>query len=76
MIKVTVGTNTSRKTVMVNPTTIIKTVLQENNIDYATGGIHLDGMAIAGEELNKSFAESGITEDCILLSVVKSDGGC
>lgn len=76
MIKVTVGTNTSRKSVMVNPTASVKSVLLENGIDYAKGGIHLDGLAIAGESLNKSFADHGISEDCILLSVVKADGGC
>ena len=75
MIKVLIGTNTNRKNVIVDPNRTLKSVLEENGIDYSTGGIHLDGLAVGGEELNKTFAEHGIAEDCILISVVKGDGG-
>ena len=75
MISVLVGTNTNRKRITVDPSRTIKSVLEEQNIDYSTGGIHLDGLAIGGEGINKSFTEHGITEDCILISVVKGDGG-
>ena len=75
MIKVRIGTNLNRKEVMVDPNTTIKAVLEENEIDYSVGGIHLDGMSIAGAELNKCFRDFGITEKCTLVSVVKSDGG-
>lgn len=75
MIKVTVGNNLNRKAVMVDPSTTVKAVLDDNNIDYSRGGIHLDGLAISGGDLNKSFAEHGISDDCILISVVKADGG-
>lgn len=75
MIKVRIGTNLNRKEVMVDPNTTIKAVLEENEIDYSVGGIHLDGMSIAGAELNKSFRDFGIAEKCTLVSVVKSDGG-
>ena len=75
MISVLVGTNTNRRRITVDPSRTIKSVLEEQHIDYSTGGIHLDGLAIGGEGLNKTFAEHGITEDCILISVVKGDGG-
>lgn len=75
MISVLIGTNTNRHRVTVDPSRSVKSVLEENNIDYSTGGIHLDGLAIGGEGLNKSFTDHGITEDCILISVVKGDGG-
>ena len=75
MIKVTIGTNLNRSAVMVDPSRSIKAVLEENNIDYSRGGIHLDGLAIGGDALNKSFTDHGISEDCILISVVKADGG-
>lgn len=75
MIRVTIGTNTNRKAVTVDPGRTLKSVLDENGIDYSTGGIHLDGLAVGGAGLNKSFTEHGITEDCILVSVVKGDGG-
>jgi hypothetical protein len=75
MIRVLIGTNTNRKSVTVDPGRTLKSVLEENNIDYSTGGIHLDGLAVGGEGLNKTFTQHGITEDCILISVVKGDGG-
>lgn len=75
MIKVTIGTNTNRKSITVDPSRTLKDVLDENGIDYSTGGIHLDGLAIGGGDLNKSFTDHGINEDCILISVVKGDGG-
>lgn len=76
MISVLVGTNTNRKRITVDPSRSIKSVLEEQGIDYSTGGIHLDGLAIGGEGINKSFTDHGITESCILISVVKGDGGC
>lgn len=75
MIRVTIGTNTNRKAIIVDPSRSLKSVLDENNIDYSRGGIHLDGLAVGGEGLNKSFTEHGITEDCFLVAVVKGDGG-
>lgn len=75
MIKVTIGTNTNRKSITVDPSRTLKDVLNENNIDYSAGGIHLDGLSVGGEGLNKSFTDHGITEDCILMAVVKGDGG-
>lgn len=75
MIKVIIGTNTNRKQITVDPSRTLKDVLDENNIDYSRGGIHLDGLAVGGEGLNKSFTDHGITEDCILIAVVKGDGG-
>ena len=75
MIKVIVGTNTNRRSVMVDPSRTLKSVLEENGVDYSRGGIHLDGLAVGGEGINRTFTEHGITEDCILISVVKGDGG-
>ena len=75
MIKVTIGTNTSRRDVTVDPSRTLKSVLDENNIDYSRGGIHLDGLAVGGSGINKTFNDYDITEDCILVSVVKGDGG-
>lgn len=75
MIKVVVGTNTKRTSVMVNPQDTIKSVLEDQGIDYSVGNIHLDGLTVSGGDLNKSFAEHGVTESCYLISVIKSDGG-
>lgn len=73
MISVKVGNNTSRKTVTVSPETTLRTVLEENEINYTVGTMHLDGAALQPGDLDKTFADFGINDKCYLLSVVKSD---
>ena len=74
MIKVTVGTNTRRTSVIVEPNRTLRSVLEEQEIDYSTGTLHLDGSTVTPGQLDKTFAELGITEKCFLISVVKADG--
>lgn len=73
MIKVTYGTNVNRKSDIVNESTVIKTFLEDHGVDYTRGQMHLDGASLAAGELNKSFADLGVTTSCYLLSVVKAD---
>jgi len=73
MVQVIVGNNVKRETVVVSPETTLRTVLEENNIDYARGVMHLDGASLNPGDLDKSFATLGITEKCYLLNVVKAD---
>ena len=75
MIQVTLGTNTDREKILVDPSTTIRTVLEDNDIDYAAGAVRLDSNPIGGEELDKSFTEHGIEEKCYLIVVVKANGG-
>jgi len=74
MIKVTVGNNVKREQVIVPATTTLRQVLENAGIDYATRGtIHLDGATLNPGDLDKTFAQFGITEKCFLLQVVKAD---
>lgn len=73
MVKVTVGNNVNRKTVIVSENTTLRQVLEDNNVDYSRGTMHLDGSTLNPGELDKTFAEIGITEKCYLLNVVKAD---
>lgn len=73
MVQVIVGNNVKRETVVVSPETTLRTVLEENGIDYARGVMHLDGASLKPGDLDKSFASLGITEKCYLLNVVKAD---
>lgn len=75
MIRLKIGTNTSSTTAIVEPTRTIKSLLEEHNVDYSRGGVHLDGLAIAGADLNKTLEEHGVEESGILICVVKGDGG-
>ena len=73
MIKVTIGTNTNRRNVNVDPNRTIKSVLDEQDINYSTGILQLDGATLQPGEINKTFADFNITESCYLISVVKAD---
>ena len=73
MIEVTIGTNTNRSKVMVDPDTSLRTVLEENEVNYEVANVHMDGAAIRPGDLDKSFNDFGVTESCFLIAVVKAD---
>lgn len=73
MIKVVVGNNVKRETVIVDANTTLRTVLEDANVDYTRGVMHLDGASLNPGDLDKTFASLGITEKCYLLNVVKAD---
>ena len=73
MIKVTVGNNVKRESVVIDENTTLRKALEDANIDYTTGTMHLDGAPLMAGELDKTFADFGIGEKCFLLNVVKAD---
>lgn len=73
MITCVVGNNLNRNNVVVSPDATPRQVLEQNNIDYSRGTLHLDGATVKPGDLDKTFAELGITEKCYLISVVKAD---
>ena len=72
MIKVFVGNNVNRKAVLVDENSTLRKVLEDNNIDYSIGMTTLDGATLGAGELDKSFEEFGITEQCYLLNTAKA----
>lgn len=72
MIKVTVGNTLKRNTVIVDDTTTLREVLEEAELDYAVGMTTLDGSTLNAGDMDKTFADFGVTERCYLLSVVKT----
>lgn len=73
MIKVTVGNNLSRKAVIVPETSTLREILEAYEVNYGTGMTSLDGATLAPGDIDKTFADFGITEKCYLLNVVKAD---
>lgn len=73
MIQVTIGTNTNRKKVNIPPETTIREVLEENEVNYSTANVHLDGASLQPGDMDKSFSDFGITDTCHLIAVVKAD---
>jgi hypothetical protein len=73
MVKVIVGNNVKRETVIVDSGSTLRSVLEDAGVDYSRGTMHLDGASLNPGDLSKTFAQIGITDKCFLLNVVKAD---
>ena len=73
MIKVTIGNNVKREAVIIDKNTTLRAALEDNGVDYTRGVMNLDGSSLNPGDLDKTFADFGITEKCYLLNVVKAD---
>ena len=77
MIKVTIGNNVKKESVIIDENTTLRKALEDNGIDYNTGTMFLDGSSLEPGALNKTFADFGYegttNNKCFLLNVVKAD---
>ena len=73
IINITTGNNVSRKTVPATSDTTVRDFCEANGIEYARGGLHLDGAPLGAGDLDKTFDDFGITSKAYLLQVVKAD---
>lgn len=73
MIKVMVGNNIDKKRIVIDENVTLRSCLEENGIEYTRGMMHLDGATLRPGDLDKTFADFGITDKCFLLSVTKTD---
>jgi hypothetical protein len=75
MIKVIYGNNVSKEEDIVEAATVIFNFCTSHNIDLSSGEMHLNGAALLPGDINKTFADFGVTETCYLLNVAKGDNG-
>lgn len=74
MIKVSFSSNVKRIALTVDEnTTTVRQFLEENEIDYSRAITSIDGCPLQAGDMDKTFADFGITEKCLLTSVVKAD---
>jgi sulfur carrier protein ThiS len=75
MIRLTIGTNTKRSTVVVEPETILADVLEEQEVSTAGAALHLNGTLIPGVDIDNSLEELGVQDNtsATLIAVVKAD---
>jgi len=73
MIKVTIGNNVKRNSHILDKDTTLREALELEGIDYNKGIMNLDGSTLNPGDIDKTFADFGITEKCYLLNVVKAD---
>jgi hypothetical protein len=72
MINVIVGTSTSRVNKLYQGGTSIRTILEDNAVDYSTAQIMLDGANLQPGDMDKTLSDFNITEKCMLVAVVKA----
>lgn len=73
MIKVTVGNTVKRETVIIDEHTTIREALEEAGVDYSIGMTNLSGTVLRYDDLDKTFADFGMTDMCFLTNVAKAD---
>ena len=73
MIRATIGNNVARRPYTIDENTTLRQALEQAGIDYSIGMTSLDGTTLQPGDLDKTFAQFGITEKCFLLNVVKAD---
>lgn len=73
MIRVIVGTTTSRAEKNYAPSTSLRNILEDNNVDYSVAQIMLDGANIVAGDMDKTLEDLNITTKCMLIAVVKAN---
>lgn len=75
-IRVNVGAGfNGDKQIITEENVTIKQVLEDNNINYNVGTTWLGGLPLEPQDLDRTFAEMGVTESVSLRNVVKAAGG-
>ena len=73
MIQIKIVANNSRKTILTDENNTVRQVLDANEINYAVAPVYIDGAPLQVGNHDKSFAELGITEKCLLTAIVKTE---
>ncbi|MCQ2968553.1 MAG: hypothetical protein MJ191_00255 [Clostridium sp.] len=73
MINVTIGTNTSRKRVIVEENKTLREILAENEVNTAVGTVHVDGIPVSVSEMGQTLAELNISDGAYIIAVAKAD---
>lgn len=72
MIRVIVGTTTQRNEKNYTPGTTIRSILEDNAVDYSVSQVMLDGASLQAGDMDKTLADMNVTEKCMLIAVVKA----
>lgn len=73
MIRVIVGTTTQRNEKNYASSSTIRSILEDNAIDYSVSQLMLDGASLKAGDMDKTLADFNIREKCMLIAVVKAD---
>ena len=73
IVNVKVGTNLNRSQVMVQSNKTIREILEENEINYATSTVFLDGTTLEAGGMDKTLDDYGIKETCYIIAAQKTE---
>lgn len=73
MVQVRFITNLGPSSDIVEATSTPRQALEKNDIDFSRGAVSIDGCPVRIGDLDKTFAELGITEKCNISVVIKAD---
>ncbi len=73
MLKVTVGNNIDRKTVIIDANTTLRKCLDDNGVDFSRGVLTLNGSSLRPGDIDKTFSDLGVTNTAFLMSITKAD---
>jgi hypothetical protein len=73
MLNITVGTNTSRKKVVVAPNTTLRKVLSDNGVNTSVGTLSIDGTILSSSDLDKTLEELNVANNAYIIQVAKAD---
>lgn len=72
-IQIRVGTNTKRSKKVYDSGLTPKKVLESEGIEYGAATITLDGCPLSAKEMNQTFDDFNIKDECQLIAVIKAD---
>lgn len=73
MLNITVGTNTSRKKIVVAPNTTLRKVLSDNGVNTSVGTLSIDGTVLSSSDLDKTLEELNVANNAYIIQVAKAD---
>ena len=75
MVNLTLGTNTEKKSVIVDVNTTLASALADNGVNTQGSALYLNGQMIAGADTESTLAQLGVADGskAMLIAVVKSD---
>ena len=73
MITIKIGTNLNRDAVLVNTSKTLREVLTDNNINYATTTVFVDGVNLQVGQMDKTLEELNIGEGAYIIAAQKTE---
>lgn len=73
MISITIGTNTARKQVVVDPNSTLRQVLEANGVNTSVGNINIDAKIMTQSDLDRTLTDLGVTSGAYIISCAKAD---